>query len=66
MVLHSAARWKTIKGMKRMLLLGALMSTSAFSADSIYGFGLKTIDGKDMPLSAYKGKVVLLVNTASQ
>ena len=52
--------------MKRMLLLGLLMSTSAFSADSIYAFGLKTIDGKDMPLSAYQGKVVLLVNTASQ
>jgi glutathione peroxidase len=28
-------------------------------------FNLKTIDGKDAPLSAYKGKVVLLVNVAS-
>ena len=28
-------------------------------------FSLKTIDGKDAPLSAYKGKVVLLVNVAS-
>jgi glutathione peroxidase len=29
-------------------------------------FSLKSIDGKDAPLSAYKGKVVLLVNVASQ
>lgn len=28
-------------------------------------FNLKTIEGKDAPLSAYKGKVVLLVNVAS-
>ena len=28
-------------------------------------FSLKSIDGKDAPLSAYKGKVVLLVNVAS-
>lgn len=29
-------------------------------------FNLKTIDGKAAPLSQYKGKVVLLVNVASQ
>lgn len=29
-------------------------------------FSLKTIDGKDAPLSQYKGKVVLLVNVASK
>ena len=29
-------------------------------------FSLKTIDGKEAPLSAYKGKVVLLVNVASE
>lgn len=29
-------------------------------------FTLKTIDGKDAPLSQYKGKVILLVNVASK
>ncbi len=32
---------------------------------SAWAFNLKTIDGKPMPLAQYKGKVVLLVNTAS-
>lgn len=32
---------------------------------SLYDFTLTTIDGKPMPLSAYRGKVLLLVNVAS-
>lgn len=40
-------------------------SATLFGA-SIHDFTLKSIDGQDMPLSAYKGKVVLIVNTASQ
>lgn len=32
---------------------------------AVYAFTMKTIDGKDKPLSEYKGKVLLLVNTAS-
>ncbi len=32
---------------------------------SIYDFKLKTIDGKDISLSAFKGKKLLLVNVAS-
>ncbi len=35
-------------------------------AASVHDFELNTIDGQKMPLSTYKGKVVLLVNTASQ
>jgi glutathione peroxidase len=31
----------------------------------IYSFTMKTIDGKEQPLSAYKGKVALIVNVAS-
>ena len=42
------------------------MSTSLAAADSIHGFTLKSIRGQDLPLSAYRGKVVLVVNTASQ
>ena len=32
---------------------------------TLYDFSLTTIDGKPMPLSQFKGQVVLLVNTAS-
>lgn len=38
----------------------------AASAASIHDFSMKSIDGKDLPLVTYKGKVVLVVNTASQ
>ena len=33
---------------------------------SVYDFTMKDIDGKDVKLDAYKGKVALLVNTASK
>ena len=32
----------------------------------IYDFALKSIDGKEVPLSQYRGKTLLLVNVASQ
>lgn len=42
------------------------MSASLFAASSIYDFTPKSIDGKPSPLTAYRGKVVLVVNVASQ
>ena len=33
---------------------------------SIYDFTMRNIDGKPVPLSSYKGKVVLIVNVASE
>ena len=33
---------------------------------SVYDFTAKSLDGQDAPLSAYKGKALLIVNTASQ
>ncbi|MFY7787913.1 MAG: glutathione peroxidase [Thermoflexibacteraceae bacterium] len=33
---------------------------------TVHDFTLKTIDGKDVSLSAYKGKKILIVNVASQ
>ncbi|RPI03969.1 MAG: glutathione peroxidase [Ignavibacteriae bacterium] len=32
----------------------------------LYSFTMKTIDGKDKPLSEYKGKVLMIVNVASK
>ena len=33
---------------------------------SVHDFTMKTIDGKEQPLSAYKGKTLLIVNVASK
>jgi glutathione peroxidase len=32
----------------------------------VYDFSVKSIDGKDVPLSGYQGKALLIVNTASE
>jgi len=50
------------------LLFGVLliMATSLFAASGVYSFTLNSIDGKPAPLADYKGKVVLIVNVASQ
>lgn len=51
-----------------VLLLGLILVTAtALLADSdIYNFGLVRIDGKPMPLTFYRGQVMLIVNVASQ
>src|SRR5688572_25710757 len=43
-----------------------LLPTVLMAASSVHEFSLTTIDGKPAPLSAYKGKAVLLVNVASK
>src|SRR4029077_20304482 len=43
-----------------------IMATSLFAGSGVYTFTLNSIDGKPAPLAEYKGKVVLLVNVASQ
>lgn len=45
-----------------LTLLVALSGTPM----SLYDFQVKTIDGKDVSLSQYKGKALVIVNTASQ
>lgn len=49
--------------MKMLTLMLALLFTAANSA---YDFKLKNIDGKDFSLAKYKGKKILVVNTASK
>ena len=41
-------------------------SESVAAAASVYDFTVKSIDGKDVKLSQYKGKKLLIVNTASE
>ena len=43
-----------------------LMATSTFAASNLYNFTLPNIDGKPLPLADFKGKVILMVNVASQ
>ncbi len=40
--------------------------TAPVNAKSVYEFTMKDIDGKDVKLDAYNGKVVMIVNTASK
>ena len=39
---------------------------TAAAPGTVYDFTLKSIDGKDVKLSKYKGKKILIVNTASK
>ena len=43
-----------------------LMALVAGSNQTVYQFKMKTIEGKEKSLSAYEGKVMLIVNTASK
>jgi glutathione peroxidase len=63
-----AARPSILRLMKTFLLLGVLALTQfcALAGDSIYPIEVKDIDGKTIPLRAYKGKVLLVVNVASK
>ena len=57
-------------GMRKLIVISSLLLATVFSmsvnAQTLHDFSLQGMDGKPMPLSQYKGKVVLLVNTASE
>ncbi len=46
--------------------LGATSAENAASPMKIYDYDLQTLDGKPADMSKYKGKVLLVVNTASK
>ena len=48
-----------------ILMMAALKDASAEEA-KIYGFQMKTIDGKEVSLGDFKGKALLIVNVASR
>jgi glutathione peroxidase len=54
--------------MKLALFAAALAAGAAFAAGdaAIYGFTMKTIDGKPKSLGDFRGKALLIVNTASE
>ena len=53
-----------------MKLVAAVLALTALSSGgtpmSVHDFKVKTIDGKEASLSQYKGKALLIVNTASE
>jgi glutathione peroxidase len=49
-----------------LIMAGLTVTGSLRAASGIYTFTLNSIDGKPAPLADYKGKVVLVVNVASQ
>lgn len=50
------------------LVLGfvCVAGTTLMAADSVHDFKMKNIEGKEVALSDYKGKVLLVVNVASK
>ncbi len=49
-----------------VLLASPARAGGADSPKSIYDFTVKNIDGKDVKLTDYSGKVLMIVNLASQ
>lgn len=62
--------WSVLWDMNRLAffltLAAGMISLRAADAPSLYSIPLKTIDGKEATLGDYKGKVLLIVNVASQ
>jgi glutathione peroxidase len=52
------------------LLLGSIillaMSCTSFAAESLFSISVKDIDGRSTTLAPYKGRVLLIVNVASE
>ena len=46
--------------------IAAFTMATTTSAQSVYDFKVKDMDGKEVSLSEYKGKVLLIVNTATK
>jgi glutathione peroxidase-family protein len=51
---------------KALFFLMAMMSVLTMTAQSVYDFTVKDDAGKDVSLAEYKGKVLLIVNTATR
>lgn len=50
----------------KLLAMIAMVGLSLFSASSVYDFKINSLDGKLIDFAQYKGKTLLIVNTASQ
>lgn len=65
-------RTAAVSLMAYMMMVGSLTGSAkdarseAANAQSVHDFTMKNIDGVDVPLARYKGKVMLIVNVASK
>ena len=48
------------------LTMAMMLVSGATAPTSVLDFTMRNIDGKDVPLSNYRGKVILIVNVASE
>ena len=58
--------WLAIGAAAAGLALGAVAAQGEEPAKSFYDFAVKDIDGQDVDLAGYKGRVLLVVNVASR
>jgi len=49
-----------------LLLIAGLLAAHADDGDSVYEFTVNDIDGNEVSLESYRGKVILIVNVASK
>ncbi|TXK48623.1 glutathione peroxidase [Pontibacter qinzhouensis] len=54
------------KGAENKKNMETTAQTEAQKQEGFYGFSMSTLDGKEIDFSQYKGKKVMLVNTASE
>lgn len=55
-----------MKLLKTVMTLALLIVMTTAKALTAYDFDLTSIDGQPLPLSQYRGKVIMIVNTASK
>ncbi len=62
---HFVAVSGAAAGIAVLAIAAAPAAAPELLANSVYDFNMTTIDGKPMPFAQYKGRVLLVVNTAS-
>jgi len=65
-ITHTLALCTSVLVLGAGAVAGQQKSDKSREKQSVYSFTVKDIDGKDVSLSEYKGKVCLIVNVASQ
>lgn len=62
----STSRFLRSAGAALLIAATAVVAQEGAMPQSVHDFTMKDIDGKDVPLSQYKGRVMLIVNVASR
>lgn len=65
-VFHHIFELKNPNSTMKTILISLLFVTTLFSVDTIYKYNVKSISGGNINFADYKGKKILIVNTASK